>query len=330
MSAVAKPEPIRLATDEYRWSLASKCPRWAVLHRRKAPASLPSERQLRIMRRGKLFEDLVAEQFTNAYGAENVQRQREVVWPGGILHADLFVVAEAATIEVKSSTSPESLRVGALLQNGGEQLFDPESERGALVWIDPVDLDQILEPVVVTADLRGRVAHVVEQLAWAEKDPRNLPDCTACSPTECRMKGCTYTDVAWEGWTRPPFLPLDGRKADLVRELYETTRQRSGHAAEARALKVRLDEITTALVDLGLDAGQEYAAGPLRLKAVQIRGRETFSITRAREHGAWDAGDDERLGAFLNRGEPHLRWYINRVGEEPLLTADDFGDDVPF
>src|SRR6266516_8054678 len=112
--------PVRLKSDEYRWSLASRCPRQAVLHRRRAPARPRDTREERILARGRLFEQLVAQQFTEKYGADNIQRQREFVWPGGIGHTDIYVINERAAIEVKSSSHPESLLNQAILQNAGE------------------------------------------------------------------------------------------------------------------------------------------------------------------------------------------------------------------
>src|SRR6266516_4222464 len=130
-----KPAPIHLKSDEFRWSAAAKCPRWCVLGRRGAGQQHPTARRSRIMRRGKLFEDLVAEQFEAAYPGE-VIRQKEVVWGGqNILHTDLYVISERTAIEVKCSTSPSSLRDSALLQNAGEQMFDDDCERGGLVWL---------------------------------------------------------------------------------------------------------------------------------------------------------------------------------------------------
>jgi hypothetical protein len=322
-----KPPPIHLKTDEYRWSAAAKCPRWCVLGRRGADAAHPTARRSRIMRRGKLFEDLVAEQFEAAY-PDGVIRQKEVVWPGGILHTDLYVISEQTAIEVKCSTSPSSLRDSALLQNAGEQMFDGDVTRGGLVWLDPVALEQTLEPVVLTDELKGRVNQVLEQLTWAE-DTGGLPDCVCKSPGGCREMGCPFTDVAWEGWEPPEFFPLDGRKAELVHELYYAARDKRENAAVAKSADARCKEIQAELLELGVEPGKRYQVGPLMVTPSPVKGRKTFSVTSAEKNGVWTAEDEERFGAFIKNGDGHVRWAVERLGEEPILTAEDFGD-VPF
>lgn len=297
---------LRLSAKEYRWSLACRCPRMATLARRQVPATEATQRQRMLRRRGHLFEDLVYQQFADQYGDENILRQREVIWPGGVCHPDLYVIPERSSIEVKSSTHPASLLPDARLQNAGQQLFDPDSDSGALVFIDPVDLDPRVEPVNAD-EHRAEIDHILEQLAWAESTG-GLPDCTAKSPAHCRHgKFCGYTDLAWEGWTppRPTEFPYEDA-ARLVADLYRLRQDRRQHDAAARASKTAEKELVAQLAELGLAEGVEYEVGPLRLKYVTVAG-----------------------GPVAYDRKPYDKWSVERTGDGDL-PAEDFGDEAPF
>lgn len=302
---MATTTPVRLSAREYRWSLACRCPRAATLARRQVPATEATERQRMLRRRGLLFEDLVYEQFADRYGDANVQRQREVMWPGGVCHPDLYVIPERASIEVKSSTHPASLLPDARLQNAGQQLFDDDSDGGGIAFIDPVDLDPRFE-AVNAEDHREQIDHILGQLAWAEATG-GLPDCTAKSPAHCRHgKLCGYTDIAWEGWTppRPTEFPHEDA-AELVADLYRLRMRRKEHDAASRASKNAEKELVAQLTELGLAEGVEYEVGPLRLKFVTVDGG----------HVSFDR-------------KPYDKWTVERTGDGDL-PAEDFGE-APF
>lgn len=300
--------PLRLSTTEYRWSLACRCPRMAVLKRRGLPESEITARQQRIRRRGQLFEDLVADQFIARYGTEGVQRQREVTWPGGTLHPDLYIVEERAAIEVKSSTHPASLLPDARLQNAGQQLFDPDCDAGGIATVDPVDLTETYE-AVNPGDYQEQIDHILEQLAWAEQTG-GLPDCTAKSPSHCRHgKFCGFTDHAWQGWTPPQPEELEANQEirDALTDLYQLRAERAAHDSRSRALKKDEKALTDLLLELDLQPGTVYSCGPLRLKRIVIEPSVVKEHTRA--------GYD--------------RFTLDRTGDEPL-PAKDYGDEAPF
>jgi hypothetical protein len=299
---------VTLNASEYRWSMACRCPRAAVLQRRGAPASERTERQQRMLRRGQLFEDIVADQYIARYGDMNVQRQREVRWPGGTLHPDLYLIEERASIEVKSSSHPAGLLADAALQNAGQQLFDEDCDRGAIVFVDPVDLEMRQETVDVDS-YREQIDHLVEQLAWAETTG-GLPDCTARSPQECRMgKFCPYTDQAWEGWTPPRPGELEAEEArELACKLYRVKQQSSSVAATAKVLEDQRKALQAQLAAFDLGEGTEYTVGPLNVKRSVVKECEIAYTRRA-----YDTWSVER----------------RRDGDLPYVEVVDYGE-VPF
>lgn len=297
----------RLRADEYRWSLACRCPRMAVLQRRGTPQAETTRRQRRIRKRGLLFEELVAEEFAAEFGADNIVRQKDVLWPGGVLHPDVYIVSEGCAIEIKSSTHPSSLRADAELQNAGHQHYDPDCQSGGLVFVNPVDLDQDFRPVDARTYVE-QIEAIEEQLAWAE-ETGGLPECSAESPTACRLgKFCPYTELAWEGWSPPPPGVIeDPYVAKLAAELYRLRQAKKAGDAEANRGKAHIAALQESLLALGLEAGADYRAGPLNLHPIYSRP----------SHVEYDKG-----------GHTWIR--VDRVSDDPLpLPEEDYGD-VPF
>jgi hypothetical protein len=318
-----------------RWSAASKCARWAALGLLGAEPAEPTQRQQRLWRRGRQLGDDRAQQLRDRYGAENVIREKAVSWPTkglplGELHTDAFVIPESLAIEVKSSTSPTSILESAITQLAGEMHFDPEAKNGALMVVDPTGWnDDILVPVVLTDDLVARVEQIAADVAGAAKGGA-LPDCVCASPGACRMMGCPFTEEAWKDWTAPDPKQLDGEAAQLVRDLYYAKQQKDEHKATLAESDTKFREICTRLLELGIDAGCDYNVGPLRLRRTRVNGRETFSLTTARKAGILDESLLTLLEPFIRVGDPHDRWYIDRVGDGALeVPAEDYGD-VPF
>lgn len=317
-----------------RWSAASKCARWAALGLLGADPAEPSARTQRLWRRGRQLGADRADMLADKYGAENVIREKAVPWPAnglplGELHVDAFVIPEALSVEIKSSTSPASILDSAITQLGGEMHFDPDSENGALMIVDPSGWqDDDLIPVMLTTDLIARVEQIAVDVASAAKGGP-LPDCACSSPGACRSLGCPFTDTAWEGWEPPNPIALDGETAALVTELYRAKQARATLKGVYDEGDQLYKEICVRLAETGIESAVDYFAGPLKLRRTTINGRETFSLSTARKAGVLDEKTLTMLGPFIKIGDPHDRWNVDRIGDEPL-PAEDFGDDVPF
>lgn len=296
----------------------------------------PSERTKRIWLRGKMLGAYMADRFAIEYGEENIIREKAVPWPSeglplGELHTDVFLIPEGMPVEVKSSAFAGSLLEDALTQLWGEIHFDRDAgDFGTLAIVNPIDLEEEILPVQLTSSAVERVEEIAAQVAEAAKT-QTLPPCSACSPTECHFKGCPYTATAWEDWTPPDPENLDGEIKLLVTELYNAGRARKLRKAELEELEGAEKEIRQELLVRGLAPGVEYQAGPLTLKFSEVAASERFSRSKALAAGIWTPEDDARFGPFIARNGGHKRWYVNRTGEGPLLTAEDYSDEeVPF
>ena len=69
-------------------------------------------------------------------------------------------------------------------------------------------------------------------------------------------------------------------------------------------------------------------AGPIKVKRIEVMGRETFSLAKARTAGVFGPGDEERFGPFTKIGEPSVRFELAKTEAAPLDI--EYGDDLPF
>lgn len=306
MSAVARKQPSLAAKS--RWSAAARCPRWAALGGLGYEPAEPDDRTQRIWHRGKLFGWFVANQFEAKYPG-SIVTEKEVTWPGGTLHTDVFVIPEKLPVEVKSSTAPRSLLKDALMQLAGEVHFDPDAgDTGALILVNPVDLEEQIVPLVLDSEWRDRVearaSEIVRALATRGDD---MPDCACATPGQCHFKGCPFTKVAWEGWQPPAPLELPTAVAPLFTRYYRAQTEERRLKSEAKSFETERKTVQEEIAALGLDAGAEYSVGP-------------FKVARAHVEGAHV--EYER--------KSYDRFTVKRVGDDPLpVDEDEFGE-VPF
>lgn len=316
-----------------RWSAAARCPRWAAMGLLGHDPAPPDDRTQRLWLRGKMLGVYMADRFAARYGEEQVVREKAVPWPAtglplGELHTDVYIAPERMAVEVKSSSSPASLLDDALTQLAGEVHFDPEADIGGLAIVDPVDLAEELTPFILTDEAIEHVETIAALVADAGKTG-TLPPCSACNPTECHFKGCPYTGEAWAGWLAPVPGKLTGEAAGLVRELYAAKQARAVRKAEHEQADQAYKDICARLSELGVDAG-EYDVGPLRLRRTDVEASERFSLSKARKSGVWASEHDGLFQPFLTLAGAHSRWSVEKVGDGPTVTVDNFGEDVPF
>lgn len=312
-----------------RLSELARCPRACALRGLGAEPSEPTDRQRRWMSRGQIFGAYAAIQFEQFHGKQNVEREREVPWPLGTGHADVYIRPEKLLIEVVSSTSPDSIIDSKINQVRRYLHFDPDAERAAVYVINPADLDrEDLIPVELrpedVQEIEAEIAAVEEALSGGP-----LPDCSARTPAECKhARFCAFTNVAWDGWAPPPPTEL-ASDPDVVALLVEWAACKQIErelGVEVDAKSQRRKEIQRLLADHGLEPGQEYGVGGFSVKRSVRLGRETFSLARARSSGTWSPAHDEVFAPFLKVGEPSEVWAVEKVGD----VAVDFGDEAPF
>lgn len=315
-----------------RWSAAAKCPRWAVLGYMGAEPAEPTDRQRRLWERGKQLGAWVAGRYKEQHGADQVILEKAVPWPDhglplGELHTDVFVITDGLAVEVKSSTAPDSLLDSAFLQLAGEVRFDPDARNGVLHIVNPSDLSEDILPFVLNDEWRDRVDALAAIVAGCAREG-TLPPCSQSSPGACRMVGCPYTDLAWEGWQPDEAGVLNGEALELARSMYEVQLQRRAAKAVYDEASDRWKELCGSLAEMV--PGGRYAAGPLLVVGTPHKGRETFALAKARKSGVWTPGHDEAFGPFLSLSDGHVRWRVERSGDGPLIDPDEFGEDAPF
>jgi len=322
---MAAVEPVTLRADEYRWSQASRCPRMAVYTRRGASAKTRTPREQALMHRGRMHGRFVADQFAAKYGPEQVLFEKQVHWPGGTLHTDVYVIPETAAFEVKSTTSPESLIGAAIIQNAGEQHFDETCDKGGVILVDPIDLSEQVRPVVLNDELIGRVEAIGAQLEHATRTGC-LPDRVCAKPSDAIGNLCPFAATCFADlptYTPPDPIIVAGEVARLAGELVGLDADvRAGEQAASTAKTVR-EEIRGELRDL-IEPNLDYLAGGVRLK------RSTFTKTTYSGIAAGIAAghlDADRLEPYRNESEQE-RWTVTATEAfEP--ASEDYGD-TPF
>lgn len=315
-----------------RWSLTAKCPRQAVLGGLGVEPAEPGERLQRLWQRGRLFGWYVGEQFKTRHGDPSaVVLEHEVPWAGGVAHADVLVRPERLIVEVKSTTSPASLIDDAFFQVAGLVHFSPDADHGAVLLLDPVDLDEVVYPVIVTDEwaerIEDRVSEVLRGLATKGDD---MPPCVCDTPGACKAKGCLFTEAAWEGWTPPPPEKVAAAAEPIALELYQLQRQKKEATAVVEALDKDCKDARARLLEAGVEPGVEYQTAALSFKASAISDTERLSLSAVKKAGMWTPELEQQLRPFVNASGAHVRFTFRRLTDEPLHMQPDFGDEAPF
>ena len=325
MSAAARP---RLEARS-RWSSAAKCSRQGAYGLLGVDPAEPDDRTRRLWIRGKQLGAYVADSLATKYGEHNIIREKAIPWPGGILHTDVFVIPEKAAVEVKSTSSPNSILDAALMQLAGEVHFDPDADHGLLVLVNPSDLGMEFVPFVLTPEWVERVEQTADEVMRAGASRGQvLPDRVCGKPGDGRGRFCPFIDHCFDGWTPAPAEELsDPAVVELLAEWLEAKGEYRTGEAETEAARERYKAVEAQLTDRGVQAGRDYQAGPYVFRRISVKGRETFQLSRARKSGFWTPGDDDRFVDFVNVGEPSERYDVHRGGDVAEL---DFGESVPF
>lgn len=314
-----------------RLSQLARCPRACALQGSGAEPAPPTERMRRYWTRGQMFSWYAWRQLCEQYGEDAIEREREVPWPLGVGHIDLYVRPERLIVEVKSSTSPSSVIDAAMRQVRMQMRFDPEAEHAAIYVIDPSDLDrEDFLPVKLRDEDVAEIDRAVEEVGRAIEGG-DLPACSASDPTACRFSGCGFTEAAWAGWTPAPATTADDPR--LVEAALEWYRHRAFRLALERGVDTAKADETEArdrMLELGLPPeGEVVVGGKLRVKRTKVAGRVTARIADARKAGVWTDALDELLGDYVRVGEPSERLTATLL-EGAELAPVDFGDEVPF
>jgi hypothetical protein len=294
-------DPGEARTSE--WAL---CPRCCACRVAGLEGREPDERMERYFRRGQLFELYVVQQFVEKYGAADVERQRDIVWPLGTGHADIYIPSEKLLVEVFSTTGGNIDR--KIKQVKLYLYFDGEAEKAVVYVVDPSTLErEDIFPVTLTDEDRAEIAAELDALL-AVQGGADPPPCVFSSPTECRFAGCAFTEAAWADWQdttveTDEFLPLVNDLNDVNKSLRDAEKEVAIRREQAAYLK-------DALARAGLEAGRDYIIGPYKVRRTVVGPRHTFSLSTARKAGFELPAE---LLPFVKVGEGHERFSVKEA-----------------
>lgn len=308
-------------TQTLRWSSVRDCPRKAVYEATNAPHRERSEREERILWRGKSIGRDYAAFLANKYGAENVLTEVAVKWPLGVGHMDIYLVPTRTAIEVLSSAhASEQMIQSKLLQLVGYIEHAPalDIDAGALVVIDPSDLTEEVFPVAKTSrqyktlvdEMRARVEAVQ---AWAEHGA--LPMRVCDKPADARSHFCQYAQHCFDD--APPWEPPTLEQivaAPHVLEAVETLRnvkqERKVIGQRDKQLEQQQKDAQTLLDELPVGKVQ---VGRYEVSRSHVQRKPTFAWEKAETAGVFEPG---LYGDFFKPGAAYDTWDVQAVADE--------------
>lgn len=328
MSEVA--DRLRGAT---RWSMASRCARQASYGLLGVDPTPPTPREAGRLARGRMTGEYIGRQMKAKYGENDVVLEMGIPWPAapalpvGELHTDIVVLSERLAIEVKNSVWVDSMYDSSVLQLAGALHFGRDKiDSGLLVFVDH-DMQITHEfPVFLTDELVAQVEEIAAAVIEAGKTG-SVPDRICGKPSDGIGRFCPFIEHCFAGWTEAPGEERDDLSV-LASEgwlIQRDLKAAKGNVAEHQA---RWDEWKEKMAEVHLPPGGEVYAGPVKIKRIEVKGRETFSLAKARTAGVWGPGDEERFGPFTKIGEPSVRFDLTRLDGDLDLGLDD--EDAPF
>ena len=282
-----------------------------------AEAEPHDARTLRIFRRGHAVEAAIVKELADELKADGrrLQRQVNIPWPRsepvGTGHADVFIPREKLIVEI-TSTAGGALAKRKAMQSAAYAYQHGRAQAAAVLSIDPSTFEEHLYPINVDAlvpEIDRLMGLFTDGLKAHEPPPR------ACvTPLDPLARMCPFArTVCFPDWQSPP-----------PDELLATPALR--HAARMmkdRQDDIRLNEKDTAELAEKRDANRELLepymprdeyvqVGDVDVKVIEVQGRQSFDFAAAAAAGV----DLSAVEAFINRGDPHLRWYTREHRED--------------
>lgn len=355
---------------QLRWSSVRDCPRKAIYEATAAPhreRTLQEERWLyrgkavgrefavflsaQERAKGKPWRIYVASGVKGEWPRRYVTHDRSkagfiveeaVSWPLGILHPDIRVVETNTIVEVLSSAHASDAYVASKMLQLVGQIEYTGAAGGAVVVVDPASMADEIFPIARSSatysalvdEMRARVADVQ---SWA--DTGAIPPRVCEKPGDARSHFCLHGEHCFQGWEPPgPDLVLTTDEAvaaasDLYRAKQVERREKEAYdlaVADRKAAEQRLAP-TLELAQLG-GAAKKIQIGSVEVNRIEVADRESFSLKKARDAGAWTSLHDEIFGQFLTLGGGHVRYQVDRVGDQPieLVEQPDKWGKVPY
>jgi hypothetical protein len=249
----------------------------------------------------------------------------------------LQVIGQAKTderieIEVKSSVWVDSMYDAAVLQLAGALHFGRDRfDSGLLVFMDHDYQITDQFPIFLTDELVEKVEEITKAVIEVGlKGPSALPDRICAKPADGKGHFCPFIEHCFADWQAPePVVREDF--SELASEGFEIQIRLKAAKGNEKSIQAEWDEWKErARADTeAMLPGVEIMAGPIRMKRIDVRGRETFSMAKARTAGMWTHHHDEFFKSFTKLGEPSVRFDLTKTEAGAPLDID-YGDDAPF
>ena len=315
-----------------RLSEVARCPRQAAYRGLSVPEDEPPYDVSLYYRRGAFFQKLREAEYAAEYGRDQIEVEREVPWPGGTGHADIYVRPTKTLVEVVSAVSPSAKMLGLKIEQVKRYLhYDPDAELALVEHIDPSRLAPIDSfPVRLTDGEGERIdREVAGLLASLDSGGADLPDRVCARPNEARQYLCPFASACFNGWEEP-VADIDSPEAwDLGAEGLRLQARRQDRGIDKRKIDEEWRDWQLRCQSAGVPEGTSRVGGAL-IKRTKVKARESFRFAVARQAGALGERDLERLAPYLTTGEPHERWTIEQGDGEPIVAGDDYGEEAPW
>jgi hypothetical protein len=312
-----------------RLSELARCPRMCALGAADTPRKDWSEQERRYLTRGRMYGRFVAEQLALRYGVDNIEVEREVPWPHGTGHADVYIRSEKMLVEVVSSVTPSAQMLSFKIAQARLYLhFDPEAEHAQVYVIDPSSLvrDAAI-PVLLRDEDREQIDEWVAAVGVA-KESGELPERVCGKPADGRAHLCPFVEPCFEGWVAEPRGILqDPEILELARQHLIVGRDEKAAKKEAERLTEQRKGIEAELTDY-VEPGEHEIADYV-IKRTHVAAGERISAIKVRAAGFGHLLDGP-LGPFVTISGEHDRWKIEQQEDSvDTGTLEDYGD-VPF
>lgn len=319
-----------------RWSSARVCGRKAIYEATDAAARERSDREHRILYRGRSLGRDYGDWLAARDGQDSILREVKVEWPLGIGHIDLVHLPTSTAIEVLSSAHASDAMVQSkLLQLVGYLEHYEAAEHGLLVVLNPSDFTEERFPVARGTDAYDHlVEQMHERIAELERwrDERVIPARVCAKPSEAIGRFCLHAEHCFNdepAWAPPR--PEDvhagveaQQAADRVFHLKLQELEAKGvydaAVAERKDAEAELGELVE-------DAGT-FVVGPWFVTRSDVQMSARLDVRKAELAGALNV---EALSEFYKPGAAYSKWKVERAEFPDQPAAEyDFGDEAPF
>ena len=288
-----------------------------------------TDREERILWRGKSLGRDYTDYLRRVHGAENVLAEVKITWPLGVGHMDAFIVPTKTAVEVVSSKhATDNVRWSKLLQLCGYmEHADFEIDSGLLVVVDPSDFTDERFSLAKTSrayralvgEMRDRVAQVQ---AWAGDGA--IPARVCARPSDSFAHFCLFADHCFQGWEPPELPELESEETrTLVAALYRL-KQREHEARQEIGVLASERKLVEQELEERVPVGK-HRVGPLEVHRSRVVRKPTFQWEKAEMAGVFQP---DLYAEFFRAGAEYDVWRVDRNGDMPL-PAEDYGE-VPF